>query len=177
MNLALYRSVLTPQSTIGKLFADGKFFCFTLELPVKDGLPGSAIPTGIYPVEFEPSPKFQALAAQDSWFKPYADAMPHVICPPRTLIMLHPGNYPSNTDGCILVGETQGIDCIGTSRPAFAKLYPLIADALRTPSDAAQAPPTSLQPPYARCTIAVHDPPADPPLSADPMGVDEASQM
>lgn len=130
MRLSLYRTTLTPQSTIGKLFADGKFLCFTLELPIKDGLPGSAILAGTYPIQLEPSPKFQRMALEDSWFKPYADAMPHIICPPRSLIMLHVGNLPSQTDGCVLVGETQGVDCIGTSRAAFAKLYPLIQTAL-----------------------------------------------
>lgn len=157
MNLALYRSVLTPQSTIGKLFVDGQFFCFSLELPVRDGGIGSAIPAGVYPVELAPSPDFQARAALDSFWKPYCDAMLHVICPPRSLIMIHPGNYPSETKGCILIGETQGVNCIGTSRPAFQKLYNLIQAALQTPDG---------------CSIAIHDAPLQP-----TMGVDLATQV
>lgn len=141
MKLSLYRGIATQLSTQGKLFADGNFLCYTLELPMKDGLPGSAIPAGEYPIELAPSPKFQALAEQDPWFKTYCDAMPHIICPPRTLIMIHVGNSPSETEGCILVGEVAGINALGISRPAFAKLYPLIQTATEG------------------CSIAIYDPP------------------
>lgn len=158
MTLGLYRVTLTPQSTIGKLFVDGQFFCYSLELPVKDGLPGSAIPAGVYPIELAPSPKFQARAQNDPFWANYADKMPHIInIPARSLIMLHVGNLPSETDGCVLVGETQGINCIGTSRPAFQKLYNLITSALQTPDG---------------CSIAIHDAPLQPAL-----GVDLATQV
>lgn len=173
MKLELERTALTSQSTAGKLSVDGQFFCYTLELPTRDGLPGSAIPAGTYPIELAPSPKFRALAERDSWWRLYCDAMPHIVdIPGRSLIMLHVGNYPSETDGCILVGESQGINAIGGSKIAFSKLYPLIADALRTPPDSVRTPLSILQSPDTRCTITVVDPPATPPL-----GVDEATQI
>lgn len=141
MKLSLYRTSSTLLSTQGKLFGDGAFLAYTLELPMKDGLPGSAIPAGEYPIELAPSPKFQALAEQDPWWKTYCDAMPHVICPPRSLIMIHVGNLPSETDGCILVGEVRGINQISTSRPAFARLYPLIQMAMPDVSITISDPP------------------------------------
>lgn len=150
MKLSLYRSIPTLQSTPGQLFLEGNRVAYTLELPIRDGLPGSAIPAGEYPIQLEPSPDFQARAALDSFWKPYCDAMPHVICPPRSFIMLHPGNYPTETQGCILVGESQGINAIGGSRMAFYKLYSLIQ---------AVIPDVSIQ---------IFNPPADPPDSAWP---------
>lgn len=145
MRLSLYRYSSTLLSTQGKLFGDGAFLAYTLELPMKDGLPGSAIPAGTYPIEMAPSPKFLELAQQDPWWATYANAMPHIIdIPGRSLIMIHPGNYPTETEGCILVGETRGINVIGTSRLAFSKLYSLIQEA--TPD----------------VSIAIYDPPAVP---------------
>lgn len=123
MRVAIYRDQLTPLSTEGKLFVDGAFACFTLELPIKDGKPGSAIPAGVYQIELSPSPKF--LNNPDPFFQPYAARMPHVAnIPGRSLIMLHPGNQPKDTDGCILIGETRGRDLILRSREAFTTLYP-----------------------------------------------------
>src|SRR6267154_221842 len=128
MKLTLQRLFFTQRSTCGELFVEGQIqrFCYTLELTVKDGLPGSAIPPGEYKIELTPSPKFHL--SSDPWVERYADAMPHVICPPRSLIMIHWGNGPENTEGCILVGMTHDLDDVGGSRVAFEKLYPLLSD-------------------------------------------------
>jgi hypothetical protein len=131
MKLALQRLVITPRSTCGNLFVNDALECWTLELPIVDGLPGSAIPAGTYPIVLAPSPKF--LAVHDSWVQQYASAMPHIQpIPNRSLIMIHWGNYPSNTDGCVLVGKSHQIDSIGESRQAFSELYPLIVAAIKS---------------------------------------------
>jgi len=94
----------------------------TLELPVRDGLPGSAIPPGTYPVVLAPSPKFEAV--RDSWVQEYATTIPHIInIPMRTNILIHWGNYVADTDGCVLVGMVQEPDFIGRSRDAFTALH------------------------------------------------------
>lgn len=126
MRLTLQRLHLTSRSTCGELFVEGQpsRFCYTLELPVVDGLPGSCIPPGLYPVKLSPSPKF--MASSDVWVGKFASSMPHVICPPRTLIMIHWGNEPENTEGCILVGYTHDLDVVGESRAAFEALYAII---------------------------------------------------
>jgi len=129
MKLTLQRMFLTDKSTCGELFIEGQVtrFCYTLELPVKDGLPRSAIPPGTYQIEMAPSPKFHL--SQDPWVQQYADKMPHIInIPNRSLIMVHWGNEPENTDGCILVGLTHDLDVVSESRAAFEQLYPLLAD-------------------------------------------------
>ena len=123
MNLTLKRVILTPDYTQGELSVDGSPQCVTLELPVRDGLPGSAIPEGNYPVVLAPSPKFEA--STDPWVLQYAAKMPHVIhILNRTLIMIHWGNIEADTEGCILVGQrVSGPAFIANSRLAFETLF------------------------------------------------------
>jgi Family of unknown function (DUF5675) len=114
MDLKLVRKIFTEQSTIGELFVDGKFECFTLEdkvRPVK--IHGeTAIPEGIYEVIINFSPRFKR-------------QLPRLL---KVLnfegILIHPGNSAVNTDGCILVGTTKSKDFIGNSRVAFNALFP-----------------------------------------------------
>lgn len=121
MDLVLQRLTLTPNSTEGELRGAGKVWD-TLELPVRDGLPGSAIPPGLYLVELLPSPKFER--STDPWVMQYAGAIPHVLgIPHRSNILIHFGNTAADTEGCILVGDTASADYIGQSRKAFSELW------------------------------------------------------
>jgi len=130
MNLLLQRHEYTDQSTVGDLLIDGEEFSYTLELPKKDGLPGSAIPAGTYPIVLAPSPKFEK--SSDPWVLRYSSAMPHIMdIPGRSLIMIHWGDVPQNTDGCVLVGFLHPApDLIEESRMAFERLYANIQQAL-----------------------------------------------
>jgi hypothetical protein len=128
MDFSVQRLWFTPQSTCGEITLPG-LNLFSLELPVKDGLPGSAIPPGRYKVELQPSPKFMASA--DPWVQQYASKMPHITnIPGRSLIMFHWLNDPNETEGCVGVGETHTEDFIGNSRVAFAAFYQAIYPAL-----------------------------------------------
>jgi len=128
MEITLQRLWFTGNSTCGELSVEGRIGPYTLELPVKDGLPGSAIPPGRYKIELAPSPKF--LSVRDTWVEGYAKRMPHITgIPGRSLIMIHWGNQPENTDGCILVGLSHDTDTVGKSRQAFDSLYTLIGEA------------------------------------------------
>lgn len=132
MNLILQRLHFTKLSTCGELTIDDdrEIFCKTLELPVKDGRPGSAIPAGRYKIELLPSPKFM-ISAQP-WVRSYAEKMPHLVSVPgRSYIMIHYGNHPHDTDGCILVGLTHGLDEVGDSRKAFELLIDKIEEPAR----------------------------------------------
>jgi hypothetical protein len=58
--------------------------------------------------------------------------MPHLQkVPGFDLIMIHWGNYPHDSEGCILVGQSQGQDFIGSSRNAFEILLPKIEEGLK----------------------------------------------
>ena len=131
LKLLLSRDTVTENDTQGTLVVDGAPLTAdnalrlqTLELPVIDGLPGSAIPKGIYPVVLAPSPKFLAAGETDLWIRKYANLIPHIIrIPTRTNILMHWGNDVRDTDGCVLVGMSRGVDWIGSSRHAFEMLW------------------------------------------------------
>lgn len=131
VKLTLNRTNCGPDSTTGELLAEGRHIAYTLELPVKDGLPGSAIPEGTYPVVLAPSPKF--MASSDQWVLHYAQLIPHLYhIPDRTNILIHWGNLAEDTNGCILVGRTVGVNFIGDSRLAFEGLWSLIQGPARS---------------------------------------------
>ena len=47
----------------------------------------------------------------------------HILdVPDRELILMHIGNYPKNSKGCILLGNTRALNFVGDSRKAFYKL-------------------------------------------------------
>ena len=119
MELKLVRDVFTPQSTTGLFYVGGNQFGVTLELPVRDGQPGSAIPEGTYPVISE-------------WSAKFGRAMPRIIhIPNRSLIEIHWGNSPIDTNGCILLGKTRfQKDWIGMSVPTFDAFWPLFMQGL-----------------------------------------------
>jgi hypothetical protein len=120
MNLRLIRRIFSEVSTIGELFIDDVHQCYTLEPAVKtDGSTPHAIPEGAYAVTIRESPRF-------------GREMPHVEnVPDFEGILIHWGNYPHDTEGCILVGENvdKNPDIIDTSKVAFAKLYPRLEGA------------------------------------------------
>lgn len=122
MKLTLNRIFFTDVSTQGQLLIDGAPFCYTLELPMKDGLPGSAIPEGTYPVVLAPSPKF--MRSNDLWVLKFAQLIPHLYqIPDRTDILIHFGNTADDTEGCILVGGAAETNFIRNSREAFERLW------------------------------------------------------
>lgn len=118
MELKLLRDTFTDTTSIGKLSINGIFECFTLEdtdrhletnpsAKIK-GL--TAIPRGKYKLELRFSPHFNAVT-------------PHLLDVPNyEYVLIHWGNYAKDTDGCILVGQTKGVDFIGHSRDEFAQL-------------------------------------------------------
>lgn len=137
MTLSHQRDTFTPESTLGKIFIGNLLICETLELPYKDGLPGSAIPQGRYPVIITFSNRFQR-------------EMPLLLnIPGRSSIRIHWGNTEADTEGCILVGLTRGSDLVGESRLAFEKLWNIIEASARAGScliDVIGAPPAENQP-------------------------------
>lgn len=120
MNLRLIREPSAHGATIGVLFVSQVFQCFTLEdeireqagVPVEQWkVPGkTAIPSGTYAVALSWSPHFQA-------------TLPEVLAVPGfSGIRIHAGNYSTDTEGCILVGQSRGDGSIYESRLALTKL-------------------------------------------------------
>ena len=129
--------------TIGRLLADGEFVCDTME-PADRGLDASmkvedirrvkargvtAIPTGCYALTLDVrSPRLgqRAAYAMCQGRVPRLEAVPGFEG-----VLLHVGNYPEDTQGCILVGHNLVRGQLLRSREAFERLYGLLRAARR----------------------------------------------
>lgn len=118
--MILTRNTMTDRSTIGDLFLDGKFQCYTLELTCRKQVGvKNCIPAGKYEVQITYSTRFKR-------------DMPLLLdVPGYEGIRIHTGNSESNTDGCILVGNSKTNDWVGESVAAFNDLYPKIEERLK----------------------------------------------
>ena len=123
MEIELKRRWLNEKATLGELFIDGDTFrqCYTLEDVVREEkIPGeTAIPYGRYEVILNYSNRFKRI-------------MPRILNVQNFKgVLLHYGNVPEDTEGCILVGRIiVNSAAIGESRLAFSELF----DKLQTAS-------------------------------------------
>lgn len=123
MELRLERAQYKPDSTIGRLYVDGRLECYTLEDGIRTNkvFGETAIPAGRYAVAVTYSPHFRR-------------NLP-LVCdvPGFEGVRIHPGNKPADTLGCILVGRhwSEGEETITASRTAFDALFPKIRAALK----------------------------------------------
>jgi hypothetical protein len=119
MNLTLIREYYTDKSTIGRLFKGSEFLCYILENPYLGNMRNvSCIPTGVYDwVIRTDSPK-------------YKYPHPHILnVPNRNWILMHIGNYPKDTLGCMLPGLVRGDDVVWSSKDAFKVVMDAIGNA------------------------------------------------
>ena len=111
VNLLIIRDTFTKESTIGKLFINGESFCDTLENPyINNERNISCIPKGQYNVRLR--------LARESATRDYLHLLVQDV-PNRKWILVHIGNYPSQTQGCILVGNGREQDAVNNSRLAM----------------------------------------------------------
>lgn len=122
MEILVQRTAKKDNYTIGRLSIDGKYVCDTLEDKVRE--PGvkvagkTAIPAGRYRVIVNVSPKF-------------GRELPRLLdVPGFEGILIHRGNTPEDTAGCILVGENRAKGKVLNSTPYELRLVELIKDAI-----------------------------------------------
>ena len=100
--------------TLGVMTYENQFFLTTLERPWLDNKNNvSCIPKGVYKCVRWKSAK-------------YANAWHVQNVPSREAILIHVGNFPKDTEGCILVGTEFGKDSVLNSKVALAKLNGLM---------------------------------------------------
>jgi len=108
-----------PGYTLGRLFVDeGGFLCWILEpedrhlhqdmeletIKARKVKGKTAIPAGRYRIRLRKSPSFGG-----KWYaQPYGGKMPYLWgVPGFESVMIHPGNRPEDTAGCLLPGMRQ----------------------------------------------------------------------
>ena len=138
MKLLLKRIAKLDKYTIGKLYINGKYFCDVLEDPDR-GLSSdmsldeikkikikgeTAIPTGTYKINMNiVSPKFK----NRSWAKPYNGKIPRLEnVPGYEGVLIHPGSYPEDTQGCLLVGKNTVKGMVTSSQITFKALMDIL---------------------------------------------------
>jgi hypothetical protein len=114
MRLRVIREPSTTAATLGSLWIDGVWHCWTLEDIVRAPgvkVPGeTAIPVGEYGVRLTYSPRF-------------GRTLPELVAVPGfTGVRVHGGNRARDTDGCLLVGAERGDLWIAQSRVALEKV-------------------------------------------------------
>ena len=128
MLLTVKRTNFTEESTIGELFIDGKFFCYTLEdkdrgltdsmslaeIKLRKIFGVTCIPYGKYKVVLSMSPKFGKILPEIQGVKGYSG------------IRIHTGNTAKNSLGCLLVGKKKAFNQIFESTAAMRELMLLL---------------------------------------------------
>ena len=136
MKLNLIRYSSNEESTLGLLYIDGIFECYTLEDEYNsEKIKGETrIPEGLYKINFRKqlSPMAEKYQERYYWFKWHLEIQD---IPGFTHVYIHIGNSDDDTEGCILVGNTANNNqiedgFIGQSRSAFQDLYNVIKEAL-----------------------------------------------
>ncbi len=128
MLLEVRREPSAHGCTLGSLYIDGEFECFTLEDVIRE-IPGqpvetwkipseTAIPSGTYNLTVNLSNRFHKLLPQLLGVPGFAG------------VRLHSGNVAADTEGCILVGRRRAAAAVLDSRLAFDALFPKIKAAV-----------------------------------------------
>ena len=124
MKLKVVRETKTDISTIGSLFINGEFFCYTLEdkdrglkqsdtllfINAKKIFGLTAIPSGNYKLIVNQSPKFKRLLPRILDIKGFDG------------VLMHRGNTADHSLGCILIGYKKGENSIFESSKAETDL-------------------------------------------------------
>ena len=110
--LVLKRIFQNDKYTIGKLYLNDTYLCDTLEPPKYVNHP--CIDKGTYRIGYQYSNKF-------------GRNMPFLLSVNgRVGIMIHTGNYPQDTQGCILVGRNLQKGSVSNSKKTFDNVNSII---------------------------------------------------
>lgn len=121
MEIKVIRKDYTKKSTIGDMYVDGAWLCYTLEdmvSPLGVKIKGmTAIPKGKYKVIVDMSNRFKR-------------EMPHILnVTGFDGVRIHKGNTDKDTEGCILVGMKKGEDMIYECSSPFTLLFSKLKEA------------------------------------------------
>ena len=138
MELTLHRKYRLPGYSIGKLYVNGKYLCDTLEDTDRNLYQGmgeewirenkvygeTAIPFGRYRITMKVQSQKYSKRKQYDKIKGFLPRLLEV--PGYQGVLIHIGNYPKDTDGCVLVGYNTKKGAVMNSTQAFWKLYDIL---------------------------------------------------
>lgn len=135
MHLSLKRFSDGLESTLGLLFVDGAFFCYTLEdqYQRKKVPRETRIPAGTYAITLREEGGMQGrYRARFPWHRGMIWLQD---VPGFEWIYIHVGNTDDDSEGCILVGDGQVSNVVDdgqvtTSVAAYRRLYGCVTEAL-----------------------------------------------
>jgi len=128
MLLELKRAPSANDCTHGSLSVDGIFECFTLEDVVRE-VPKLAVAEWKIPCQTAiPSGTYSVIVNFSTHFNKLLPLLVDVSG--FDGVRIHSGNYSSNTEGCILVGQSKDHIGVYESRAAFAALFAKIQKAI-----------------------------------------------
>lgn len=114
--------------TIGKLYIDGAYQCDMLcpEYGETSYVRGkNCVPRGIYRLSMEHlSPRFSSKSPYKSIAGGRVPRVKGFYGSPN--ILIHCGNYPTDTEGCFLVGENKQVGAVLNSRDTYKRVVPLL---------------------------------------------------
>jgi hypothetical protein len=124
VQLSIQRRPSAKGATLSTWYLDGQLECYGCEDvvrgPAEKKVHGqSAIPAGTYPVIINRSERFSRIAKKDVFLPLLVDV------PGYAGVRIHPGNNPSQTEGCLLPGTAIGPDgaSVAYSQAAFRTLF------------------------------------------------------
>ncbi|MDR3113376.1 MAG: DUF5675 family protein [Endomicrobium sp.] len=122
MIISLWRFAKKESYCVGRIFADGKYVCDSLERPVLcDGtLPYSAVNQGIYELSTKYSEKFKRCVVE----------LKNVYG--RTDILFHAGNTVNDSSGCILTGKNTAQGMLTQSKEYENKLFEIVSKVIKS---------------------------------------------
>ena len=133
MNLRLLRLTTSDESTLGALYIDHEFVCFTLEdSKRKVKVAGETrIPVGTYEITLRNEGRMTKRYA-NKWGSMHKGMLWLRNVPNFEWVYIHTGNKRGHTQGCILVGDSLNNNQIkdgfvGASGNAYKRIYPQIA--------------------------------------------------
>lgn len=142
VNLEVVRYSFGVEATLGLLFdvtgGQREFLAYTLEDEAREvKVAGeTCIPAGTYEVTLRTQGGFHERYSDAAWVSDIHKGMLWIRNVENfEYILIHTGNKDEHTAGCLLIGDsaTQNITeegSIGSSRTAYRRVYPPIADAL-----------------------------------------------
>jgi hypothetical protein len=124
MQIKVVRREFTEKSTIGELFIDNNFFCYTLEDKVR-----AETEEKVYGQTAIPKGKYEVIVNYSNRFKQQMPLLLNVKG--FEGIRIHKGNTDVDTHGCLLLGKSKSKDFIGLSNVAYNEFMMMLKKATK----------------------------------------------